>query len=228
MGKTQQLHIDLQPVGDKCQEKPEHTRYGMCAGIIPQCHLPCKEGIICREKGGKSQFYLPGGAIPGTHKHTRTHGEGWIIRLDMLTCRQVTPLPCRKGRRRCKGHGGGQLKREAVGKGIEAPGGKSRAKIKKKRWRMGWSLKTEQKIVNSVHGRGRGAHTSTSHAAHTRGRSSTHSAPPEAPTGPHCPQGEGCPGDWTCLKMPSTWLVLGPSSCQPQHCSPPAAACRPC
>lgn len=88
----------------------------------------------------------------------------------MLTCRQPTPLPCRKGRRRCKGHGGGQLKREAVGRGIETPGSVSRAKTKRKDG--GWSLKTKQNIVNSTEGRGRGARTST-RMQHTRGVLST-------------------------------------------------------
>ena len=104
-----------------------------------------------------------------THTHTRTHGEGTHVAgsfpLDMLTCRQATPLPCRKGRRGCKGHGGGQLKREAVGRGIEAPGGESRAKTKRKDGR--WTLKTEQKIVNSIQGRGRrGSHQHTACSTH--------------------------------------------------------------
>lgn len=120
------------------------------------------------KKGGNSQLYLLHGAIPA-HTHTHTHWERTRVAgsfpLDMLTCRQAIPLPCRKGRRGCKGHGGGQLKREAVGRGIEAPGGESRAKTKRKDG--GWSLKTEQKIVNSIQGRERrGSHQHTTCSTH--------------------------------------------------------------
>lgn len=76
--------------------------------------------------------------------YTQHQGEG--LKPNTLTCMHATPLPHGKGGRGHKDHGGEQLKREAVGRETKAPGGESGAQRKKKDG--GWSLKTEQKIVN--------------------------------------------------------------------------------
>lgn len=167
-------------------------------------------------------------------RYTHTHREGTHMaerfQMDMLTCRQATPLPCRKGRRGCKGHGGGQLKREAVGRGIETPGSESRAKTKRKDG--GWSLKTKQNIVNSTEGRGGGL--APAHACSTHGGSSALPAPPGCPTwwkwgcGHHCwhLQVHGCP--WKLPRCGKRQCTRPGAVAVARGSSPPAAACRPC
>lgn len=145
-----------------------HQGWGVCRDH-PAVPPPLQEGDYFGGEGRKEPIIPPPWGNPCTRTHTRTQGRhtqvAGSLPLDMLTCRQATPLPCKKGRCRRKGHGGGQLKREAVGRGIEAPGGESRAKTKRKDG--GWSLKTEQKIVNSIQGRGwRGSHQHTACSTH--------------------------------------------------------------
>lgn len=182
----------------------------------------------------------------------RQHDAGWF-QLDMLTCRRVTPLPRRKGRRGCKGHGGGQLKREAVGKGLGAPGVRVQSQNKKKRWRMESKNRTKNCQLNTGE-RAEGL-TPAHHIQHTPGEGPQQSPPlsgvlfgMEGVTGPPSlgasrsvlPSGCGTataqsrhiwkvPG---CGKgprlQPRTRSALGLSSGWPQGCSPPAAACRPC
>lgn len=63
-------------VGKKSREKPEHMEEGVCAGIIQQCHLPCREGIIL-EKGGERPLPLLHGQ--SLHIHTHTHTNNLLI-----------------------------------------------------------------------------------------------------------------------------------------------------
>lgn len=104
---------------------------------------------MCRDPRGifffggvkKKEERANSSSLAGQSLHTRTHtGKARTERgrflSDMLTCRRATALPCGQGTRGRKGHGGGELKREAAGRGTEAPWGESRAKNKKKRWRM--------------------------------------------------------------------------------------------
>lgn len=69
---------------------------------------------------GRKDTSLVGQSLhtPPQGRHTRCG----VVPLDMLTCGQATPLPWRKGRRRHKGHGGGQLKRSS-GAGDQSPRG---------------------------------------------------------------------------------------------------------
>lgn len=122
-------------------------------------------GIFEGEKKRRKEPILPPSrGNPCTHTHMgKARTERGRFLSDMLTCRRATALPCGQGRRGRKGHGGGELKREAAGRGTEAPRGESRAKTKRKDG--GWSLKTEQKSVSATQGTGRrGWHR---HAAHT-------------------------------------------------------------
>ena len=116
----------------------------------------CRGRGVCRDpqrnsggkKGGKSQLFLPCRAVPA---HTWAHGEGtqWFHR----TC-LPTALPCGKGTRGREGHGGGELKSEAVGRGIAAPGGRIQSQNKKKRWRMESKNRTKKCQRNAGMGRG--------------------------------------------------------------------------
>lgn len=145
-----------------------HRGWGVCRDH-PTVPPPLQGGDYLGRREETANYTSLMGQSLHTHTHAHTHWERTHVAgsfpLDMLTCRQAIPLPCGKGRRGCKGHGGGQLKREAVGRGIEAPGGESRAKTKRKDG--GWSLKTEQKIVNSIQGRERrGSHQHTTCSTH--------------------------------------------------------------
>lgn len=225
--------VPLEPtaIGKKSREKPEHMEVGVCAGIIQQCHLPLQGGDYFGGEGQKETITPPSWAIPA---QTHTHREGTHMaerfQVDMLTCRQATPLPCRKGRRGCKGHGGGQLKREAVGRGIETPGSESRAKTKRKDG--GWSLKTKQNIVNSAEGRGQGARIGT-RMQHTWGILST----PGPSRASHllgmrlwasllAPQVHGSP--WKLPRCGMGQCTQPGAMAVARGSSPPAAACRPC
>lgn len=140
-------------------ELREMAGKGVCAGTPMESFF---WGVKKKEERANSS------SLAGQSLHTRTHtGKARTERgrflSDMLTCRRATALPCGQGRRGRKGHGGGELKREAAGRGTEAPWGESRAKTKRKDG--GWSLKTEQKSVSAMQGTGRrGWHR---HAAHT-------------------------------------------------------------
>jgi len=92
-----------------------------------------------RLRGRREQRANPT-SLTGQSLHTHTDTErrhAW----DTLTCRE--------GRRGRKGHGGGQLKREAVGRGVETPGGRIQSQNKKKRWRMESKNETKDCQLNT-------------------------------------------------------------------------------
>lgn len=100
-------------------ELREMAGKGVCAGTP-------RESVFWGVK--KKEERANSSSLAGQSLHTRTHtGKARTERgrflSDMLTCRRATALPCGQGRRGRKGHGGGELKREAAGRGTEAPWG---------------------------------------------------------------------------------------------------------
>lgn len=150
----------------------------VCGDCPPRCHLPRREGIILGEKGGKSQLYLPRGAIPA-HTHTHTggrHTRCWVVPVGHAYLQAGYTPSLQEGETRAQGPWWWTTEKRSGGEGNRNPGGRIQSQNKKKRWRMESKNRTKNCQLNTG-GEGGGARTSTPHAAHTGGRSAALPAP---------------------------------------------------
>lgn len=149
----------------------------MCAGTIPQCHLPCKEEIIW-EEGRKQPIIPPSWGNPCTHTHTHTlgtHTRGWVVPVGHAYLQAGYTPSLQEGETRMQGPWWWTTEKRSGGEGDRSPRGRVQSQNKKKRWRMESKNRTKNCQLNTGE-RAEGL-APAHHMQHTPGEGPQHSLP---------------------------------------------------